>query len=55
MGSGEQVIDCGFSASLHVIPRGTELPVAMLFALADPADVLAHVVPLRANDEKYLK
>jgi hypothetical protein len=54
-GMGEQLIDCGFSASLHVIPKGRKLPVAMLFTLADPADELARVVPLAANDENYLK
>ncbi len=54
-GLGEQLIDCGFSASLHVIPKGKKLPVAVLFTLADPADELSRVVPLRANDERYLK
>jgi hypothetical protein len=54
-GLAEQLIDCGFSASLHVIPKGKKLPVAVLFTLADPADELSRVVPLRANDENYLK
>jgi hypothetical protein len=54
-GLGEQVIDCGFSASLTVVPKGKKLPVAVLFTLADPADELAGVVPLRANHEGYLK
>jgi hypothetical protein len=54
-GLAEQLIDCGFSASLQVIPKGKKLPVAMLFTLADPADELARVVPLRANDTSYLK
>jgi hypothetical protein len=54
-GSAEQVIDCGFSASLTVIPKGKKVPVAILFTLADPADELARVVPLRANSKSYLK
>jgi hypothetical protein len=54
-GQAEQLIDCGFSASLHVIPKGSKLPVAVLFTLADPADELARVVPLRANAANYLK
>lgn len=54
-GQAEQQIDCGFSASLHVIPKGQKQPVALLFTLADPADRLAEVVPLRALDPDYLK
>ena len=54
-GLGHQVVDCGFSASLTVIPRGKQVPVAVLFTLADPADDLSLVVPARANDERYLK
>jgi hypothetical protein len=53
-GVGEQVIDCGFSASLTVLPKGKKLPVAVLFTLLDPADFLAQVVPLRAGSENYL-
>jgi hypothetical protein len=54
-GLGEQVIDCGFSASLTVLPKDKKLPVAVLFTLLDPADYLAQVVPLRAGSERYLE
>ena len=54
-GLGRQKIDCGFSASLTVIPRGEKVPVGVLFTLADAADELSRVVPIRANDERYLK
>jgi hypothetical protein len=54
-GLGEQVIDCGFSASLTVLPKDKKLPVAVLFTLLDPADFLAKVVPLRAGSENYLE
>jgi hypothetical protein len=54
-GLGEQIIDCGFSAGLTVIPKGKKLPVGVLFTLADPADDLSRIVPARANDENYLK
>lgn len=54
-GLAVQRFDCGFSASLHVIPKGQKLPVAVLFALAEPADKLSEVVPLRALDPNYLK
>jgi hypothetical protein len=54
-GLGERVIDCGFSASLTVIPKGKKVPVAVLFSLLDPADNLARVVPARANGKSYLE
>jgi hypothetical protein len=54
-GLGEQIVDCGFSAGLTVIPKGKKLPVGVLFTLADPANDLSRTVPARANDENYLK
>jgi hypothetical protein len=54
-GMGEQVIDCGFSASLTVIPKGDKVPVAVAITLLDPAEYLAQIVPARASGEDYLK
>jgi hypothetical protein len=54
-GVGEQVIDCGFSASLTVVPKGKKVPVAVLFTLLDPSEYLAQIVPSRAGGENYLK
>jgi hypothetical protein len=50
-GWGERVSDCGFSASLTVVPSGRKVPVAVLFTLTDPEDELARVPPQRAGDE----
>jgi hypothetical protein len=54
-GWGRRVSDCGFSASLTVVPEGKKVPVAVLFSLADPGDELARVLPHRCKDEGYLE
>jgi hypothetical protein len=54
-GQGRQVEDCGFAAGLTVVPRGQQVPVGLLFRLADPADDLARVPPHRANHNGYLR
>ena len=54
-GVAEHVSDCGFSASLLVVPKGVKVPAAVAFTLADTNDDLAKVVPYRANDENYLR
>src|SRR5262249_36302335 len=54
-GLGERVIDCGFSASLTVIPKGKKVPVAVLFTLLDSADNLARVAPALAGGRNSLE
>jgi hypothetical protein len=53
-GRGACVEDCGFSAGLRMVPRGQQVPVALLFRLADPHDELARVPPHRAKQHGYL-
>jgi len=53
-GHGQRVADCGFSACLTVVPEGVQVPVALLFSLADEADPLAHTTPHRARAHNYL-
>jgi hypothetical protein len=54
-GLGTWVEDCGFSACLRMVPRGTRVPVAVLFSLADANDELARVPPSRAKSGNYLR
>jgi hypothetical protein len=54
-GPGTQVEDCGFSASLRMVPKGQKVPVALFFSLADPHDELARVPPQRAKHNGYLR
>jgi hypothetical protein len=54
-GMGTRVEDCGFSASLRMVPEGRKVPVALLINLADPRDDLARVPPHRAKHQGYLK
>jgi hypothetical protein len=52
-GLGQRVEDCGFAASLTVVPKGKKVPVGLLFTLAAPEDQLALVPPHHAADERY--
>jgi hypothetical protein len=54
-GMGTRVEDFGFSAGLSVVPKGRQVPVALLFSLADPRDELARVPPHRAKHNGYLR
>jgi hypothetical protein len=54
-GLGTWVEDCGFSACLRMVPKGTKVPVAVLFSLADPQDELARVPPYRVSHNGYLR
>jgi len=54
-GPGTWVEDCGFSASLRMLPKGAKVPVAMLFSLAEANDELARVPPARASHNGYLQ
>ncbi len=54
-GWGVRVEDHGFSACLSVVPKGSPVPAALFFELADPRDGLAGVIPHRARDERYLR
>lgn len=54
-GVAERVSDCGFSASLLVVPKEMKIPAAVAFTLAEANDDLAKVVPYRANGENYLR
>jgi hypothetical protein len=54
-GAGTWVEDCGFSACLRMLPKGTKVPVALLFSLADPDDELGRVPPHRARHNGYLQ
>jgi hypothetical protein len=54
-GLGAQVEDCGFSASLRMVPKGKKVPVALFFSLAEPHDELARVPPQRAKHNGYLR
>jgi hypothetical protein len=54
-GLGTWVEDCGFSACLRMVPKGTKVPVAVLFSLADPQDELARVPPYRVSHNSYLR
>jgi hypothetical protein len=53
-GRGTWVEDCGFSAGLRMVPKGQQVPVALLFRLAAPDDELARVPPHRAKHHGYL-
>jgi hypothetical protein len=54
-GLGTQVEDCGFAASLRMVPKGQKVPVALFFSLADSPDELARVPPHRARHNGYLR
>jgi hypothetical protein len=54
-GWGRRVEDHGFAAGLLVIPKGTMVPAALQFELADPSEGLAQVLPHRSKDPNYLK
>ncbi len=54
-GVAERVSDCGFSASLGVIPAGSKVPVGMALALADLREDFSLILPHRVKDEGYLK
>jgi hypothetical protein len=47
--------DHGFEGPLTAVPKGTSVPVALGFMLADPADDLSRTLPHRARDPQYLK
>src|SRR5690606_12063650 len=51
-GMATQVSDCGFSAGLTVVKKGTKVPVALSFRLSDPDSDLSRVMPakVRAHD-----
>ena len=54
-GLAEQVVDCGFSANLTVVPKGQKVPAAVLFTLANPNDELAKLPPYRSRGASYLE
>ena len=54
-GPAERREDCGFAAALSVIPKGTKIPAALLFELADPNDDLSRTPPHRCGETDYLK
>ena len=54
-GDAERISDCGFSASLLVVPEKRRVPAALLLSLADPASDLGRVPPHRIRDERYFE
>ena len=52
-GWGERVSDCGFSASLLIVPSGTRVPVGILFSLADPETGAGRVPPHKIKAYDY--
>lgn len=54
-GWGERVSDCGFSASLLVVPEGKRVPVGVLLSLVDPASDAGRIPPHRIRGENYYR
>jgi hypothetical protein len=54
-GWARRVSDCGFSASLLVVPDGARVPAAILFSTLDPASDLGRVPPHRIRAEHYYR
>jgi hypothetical protein len=54
-GPARRIEDCGFAASLTVVPSGKHVPAAAFFTLVDPAADLARILPHRSRAVDYLE